>query len=333
MFNYGSSPSNVATTQYVTANDPSLPTRRVANAAPVYFNAGMFRIYGSILALLAAATLALGIADVVLTSLNYCSPPRTCSSSSEPYIWVWIASGIWGSVPIFLAGLFAMCIGRNPLSWTRIFALLVFLSAFVFAPAIVVLSAIEIWRGWSSASTFYTLTGSVGPGTIMSSNNSYQAKFGIPLAIAILGGIMFLMTAFVSMCLCCCMNCLGIYTPAELNAMQPVPAVQPSQGPLASSTMFNNQVYYPPRPQVKATSYYSDYPADQYSRYPALPYSPAVRYNNNVSNPYGSGALFGNSPYRTGNSFANQFMGSNPSWVWNWQMCNLHGFKSKPVVK
>jgi hypothetical protein len=325
---YGPPDVSATTAQFVSTGEPSLPTRKVVTptASPVYFNSGCFRCFGALLALLAATTFALGIADVVLTMQNYCNPTGAngCSTSAEPYIWVWVASGIWASVPIFLAGLFAMCIGRNPVAWTRIFALLCFLSAFVFAPALIVLSAVEAWRGWAAPTTFYSFSnGGLAPGTIAPATNPYQAKFGIPVAIAVLGGIMFLMTGFVTLCLCCCMQCLGIYMPEEISTIQASAApVAPAPTPqLAASTVVNKQVYYPPRPQVANPSYTAqnfndDYPADPYSRFSAMPY-PAVRYNS-VANPFGSGAMFGNNfPFRTGGSFARQFMAPNPSSFWN----------------
>jgi len=138
------------------------------------------------------------------------------------------------------------------------------------------------------------------------------------LAIAVLGAIMFIMTAIITMCLCCCMHCLGIYLPEEIGAFQGTAAAPVVQPQLASSTVINKQAYYPPRPQVRSAPVqnFDNYPADPYSRYSALPYPP-VRYNS-VPNPYGSGAMFGNFPYRAGGrSFAQDFMAPNPSSFWN----------------
>jgi len=116
------------------------------------------------------------------------------------------------------------------------------------------------------------------------------------------------------------MHCLGIYMPEEIGAFQGAAAApQVVQPQLASSTVVNKQVYYPPRPQVKSADYsvqnFSGYPSDPYSRFSSLPYPP-VRYNS-VPNPYGSGAMFGNFPYRAGSSsFAQDFMAPNPPSFW-----------------
>jgi len=235
-------------------------TRPVAAAAQsATFNVGCFKMYGAVLAVLAVATLALGIADVVMTMQNYCTPwvttsPVWCTMTGEPYIWTWVASGIWGSVPIFLAGLFAMCIGSDPAAWTRGFALLTILSAIVFAPAIIILTSIELWRDGAATYTFYTLgNSSLAAGTIMPTTNPYQAKFAIPLAIAILGGLMFLMTLIVTLNLCCCMETIGIYLAPTVEA--PVVAAAP---------VVSKQVYLPPRPQVRQVVDYQPAEIDSY---------------------------------------------------------------------
>jgi hypothetical protein len=265
-----------------------------AGYQPAVFNQQSFKIYGAILSLLAAATLALGIANVVMTKEAYCEPweeagPVWCSNTKEPYIWTWVASGIWASVPIFLAGLTAMCLSGNPAAWTRVFALLIFLSAIVFSPAMIVLSAIEVWRGHASEYSFYKLSDSLMEGTIMVEDSPYQAKFALPLVIAILGGIIFIMTGIITLTLCCCMESIGIYMPQELDASVPVQRVFT---PPPAAPVVQRQIYYQPRPQVK----------NQF----AIDYQPttgaymATRYNS-VPDPYGSGGVFyGNFPSRAG---------------------------------
>lgn len=308
-------------------------TRTVAAApvvaAPVVagqrtvFNVGMFKCFGAILALLAAATLSLGIADVVLTMQAYCTPwntakPVWCSTTAEPYIWTWVASGIWGSIPIFLAGIFAMCLGSNPREWTRCFALLIFLSAIVFAPAMIVLSAIEIWRGGAAQYMFYSMgSGSMMPGNILPASNPYQAKFAIPLVIAILAGIMFLMTGVVTLNLCCCMNNIGIYLDQEVVS---APAVIQAPAP---PRIVTNQVYYPPRPQIRQNfgqiNYQGGDDDDDFEPYGRYPGFMPTRYNG-VANAFGSSAMYGNfggnfAP-RASNSFASDFFKPNPSYFW-----------------
>jgi len=272
---------------------------------PAGFNHGCFKMFGAILALLAAATLSLGIADVVLTMQAYCSPwtttsPVWCSMTAEPYIWTWVASGIWASIPIFFAGLCSMCLSSNPASWTRLFALLIFLSAIVFAPAMLVLTSVELWRGGSSIYTFYsTNTSSITAGSIMPTGaNPYQAKFAIPLVIAILAGIMLLMTAAVTINFCCCMESMGL-------SMDTAPVVV-EQAPVRE--------YYPPRPHMRPQVMdYGDsgIPFGGFSA-PNMP----TRYNS-VPNPYGSGVMYGNFPGNFApNNMASDFFAPVSSNFW-----------------
>lgn len=281
------------------------------------FNAGMFKIYGAILALLAAATLALGIADVVLTKQAYCDPwmegaPAYCSTNKEPYIWTWVAPGIWASVPIFLAGVFAMCISNDPANWTRCFALMIFLSAIVFSPAMIVLSAMEIWRGSASTWNFYKLDSSLMEGNIMVEDGPYQAKFAIPLVIAILGGIMFIMTGIITLILCCCMESIGIYLPQNVPVQAPAPVVQQVyQVAPQPPPVIQKEVYYP-RPQIARNQYAIDY----------QPFSGpniATRYSG-ASDPYGVGMSYGQFPSRSfaqPRGFGSDFFAPQPASFWS----------------
>lgn len=299
----------------------SLPVR---SAQPQVFNARAFKIYGAVLALMAATTLSLGIANVVLTKESYCNPwttaaPMYCSTVDEPYIWTWVASGIWGSVPIFFAGIFAMCLSSNPGRWTRVWALLIFLSAIVFAPGMCVLSSIEVWRGSESKWNFYTLSDGLKEGSIKSDSGSFEAKFALPLVIAIMAAIMFIMTAIVTLVLCCCMQSIGIYMPQEVDAF--TASTQVVQQPVAvpQPVIQSREVYYPTRPQVK--NYYDIdvyRPAsDPYARFEPPQTSVPTRYNP-------TGAIAGNVMYgnfasraqNVGNNFASDFFRPNPAYFW-----------------
>jgi len=266
---------------YATSYPQAAPTA----AGPV-FNARMFKVYGAILSLMAAGTLALGISNVVLTKQAYCDPwdegdSVWCSNTKDPYIWTWIGSGIWASLPIFLAGLFSMSLSSDPAKWTRMFSLMVFLSAIVFTPAMVVLNAIEVWRGHASANNFYKLDDQLMEGNILVEDSPYQAKFALPLVISILAGIMFLMTGLITITLCCCMQSVGIH----LNDT-PAPGIQQIYQPTPSMVQ-TKEVYYPPRNQIRTQVDY------QPTTGPYL----ATRYNS-VLDPYNPGVMFGNFPAR-----------------------------------
>jgi len=291
------------------------------------FNARAFKIYGAILAILAAATLSLGIANVVLTKETYCNPwttdsPMWCSTTAEPYIWTWVASGIWASIPIFFAGIFAMCLSSNPGKWTRVFALLIFLSAIVFAPGMCVLSSIEVWRGSESSHNFYKLDNGIKEGDIMPDDNPYQAKFALPLVIAILAAIMFIMTAIITLQLCCCMHALGIYQPEEISVLtggvQTQVVQQQVVAPQPQIIQNNREVYYPSRPQVRNNYYdinlYGS--GDPYQAGP--PTNMATRYNPSAANVMsGNFAGRGNQINNgMGSQFAADFFKPNPSYFW-----------------
>jgi hypothetical protein len=281
------------------------------------FNAPTFKIFGAVLALLAAATMALGIANVVLTKQSYCEPwmegaPVYCSGTKEPYIWTWVAPGIWASVPIFLAGIFSMCISNDPANWTRCFALFIFLSAIVFSPAMIVLSAMEVWRGAAAQWNFYKLGNQLDMGNIMVANSPYQAKFALPLVIAILGGVMFIMTGIITLILCCCMESIGIYLPQDVPA--PVPVAQPVYQPAPQPVVVQKEVYYP-RPQIARAPMAIDYPPAVFNNGPNI----ATRYTSSYD-PYGGVLAGGQFPVRSfapARGFGSDFFQPQPASFWS----------------
>jgi hypothetical protein len=241
--------------------------------------------FGELLALLAAATLSLSVADIILTIQYYCinggeGPYCPMTNDKEPYWPIWVASGIWGSAPVFLTGLLAICSGEDHIKqrWLSFFVLI---SAIVFTPAIVILTSVEIWRGSASKYSLYSLgSGGVQPGIITPASNPYVAKFALPLVVVILGGIMHLMTFWVMCCQCFC-------SPAGAPAAE-VQVIQPQ--------VIKQEIYQAPRPQIVAPPPCDPCiryappilpppppPCDPCSRYPVSPYPP-VRYG---FNPYG----------------------------------------------
>jgi len=264
---------------------------------PVVFTGRKFKIFGTVLGLLAAATLSLGVANVFLTWTAYCSPwnddsPAYCSNINEPYIWTWVASGIWASVPILLAGLFAMCITSDPAQWvrTRCFSLFILLSAIVFCPGMIVLSSMEVWRGHEATNNFYKLDSGLTAGNIPATGIPYQVKFFLPLVIAILGGVMFIMTGIITLILCCCMERIGIYPPPD--SFTPGTSNPSVDKDLYTSAppppiIVGQQLFYP-RPQVKG---------GQISAYGGSPSGSIIapRYSNSLD-PYGTGKTCGQLP-------------------------------------
>jgi len=232
-------------------------------------NAAEWFCFGRILAFLAAVTITLAVTDVILTQEFYCvngGEWTYCSQTNnkEPYWPVWVASGIWGSVPVFLTGLVAICAGTDQ-GKTRWLSFLILVSALVFTPAIIILNAVEIWIGGSAKYSLYSLSNGVQEGTITPPTNPYEAKFALPVVVAVLGGIMHVMTFWVAICMCCCAHTSGIRLPATTTVVQ-----QPQ-------VIIQQQPYQCPPPRMVAP------PCDPCSRYPSLPYLP-TRYNPSVYN-------------------------------------------------
>lgn len=157
--------------------------------------------FGIILSLLAAASLALGVADVVLTHQTYMVDRKCADNQNQPecdknnLVWTWVAVGIWASLPIFIFVILAIRLGKshNPVrsSWFEMFA---FISAFIFAPAMIVLSAIQVYKGhdiyyWNAVD-----------------GDDDLAKAIIPIVIAGLGLVEFLMCFIAIIYVCCCRN-------------------------------------------------------------------------------------------------------------------------------
>jgi len=195
------------------------------------------------LALLAAATIALSVADLVLTTQFYCNGQdyydTYCSASAEPYVWVWVASGIWAGIPLFFTGIYLMTDGAD-LVKLRYATLLILLAAFVFTPAIVILTIVELAKGSSSTWNFYqSNSGSLGVGNIdPDGTNPWQAKFAIPLTVLILALLMWLMTMWLCVTeLCCAREKIEVVStpvappPCPAVVATPYPAYIPAPAP------------------------------------------------------------------------------------------------------
>jgi len=250
-----------------------------------------YRCYGWILALLASATVALGVADLILTTQFYCNgqdySATYCSNTGEPYVWVWVASGVWGGVPIFFTALFLVCSGTSSLH-LRYVTLCVMLSAIVFSPAIIILTAIELWRGSTSTWYFYNFaSGGLSAGNIQpNGTNPWQAKFAIPLSTAILGGLMFIMTAWLTLSLWC--------SNSQAAVVEQAPAPEPCARPQIMAP--------PPAPcQPCGQQVYGHQP---YAPLPCSPCNIPVRYSGGCPPGYTcGGGVFNNFASSSPNSF------------------------------
>lgn len=206
-----------------------------------------WRWFGIVLSLLAAASLALGVADVVLTYQKYMNDRGCASKPTEPpcatnnLVWTWVAVGIWASLPVFILGILAIKLGDRRLpqrsSW---FEVLAFLCTFLFTPAMIALSVVEIQRG---VGVYYW--------------KAYQnqaddlVKAIIPIVIGSLGIIELLM-CFIAFCyVCCCSHNNAYYSDTYIGRPDTVSRTfQQARKPCEACQGYSAQ----PRPQVYSVS-------------------------------------------------------------------------------
>lgn len=151
------------------------------------------RLFGIAVCLLAAVCFALGIADVVYTYSVFCYT-RSFDCSRLPFRLTWVGVGIWASVPIFVTGLFAVAGSKHSANKRkRTYLILCSISALIFTPALVVISAFEVWLGrdW-----FYSFPPSATTG-------SDVTKLSVPLTIAVLGAVLCVLIGAALVWECC----------------------------------------------------------------------------------------------------------------------------------
>lgn len=152
-----------------------------------------FRCLGFLICLLAASTLGLGIADVVINVTQCQANP--CEMTNG-LILTWVAVGIWASIPVFITGLSLIHHSRKqpeaPLKRNSWLALLLFMSAIFFTAAILGISIAEVILKFPAGAP------------TMQSPPATQAMFALPIAIAVHGFILHLLTLHLFVGICCC---------------------------------------------------------------------------------------------------------------------------------
>lgn len=143
------------------------------------------RLNGLVVCLLSAATTGLGIADVATNWFTkYCQNGQgSCLSMTTDQALTWVAVGIWGPLQVFVTGLDAIYLSSASASDRSRLTAHSWFSAFVFTPAIAVISCVEIGFKFSSGLTPDTLA-----------TPSARAWFAVPLTIAVLGLLLHLLT-------------------------------------------------------------------------------------------------------------------------------------------
>lgn len=158
-----------------------------------------FVMFGWLLAIMGAATMAVAVANTTYTYINFDSQKDSCAPGQIinmcPVKFVYISSGIWGSVPVFLAGIVALRISRAP-GASRLLQILVLLSLMVFTPAMIIINAIEIVAGNQYSKTAVPVQIFYKVGT--SSVEGDVTKFVLPLVVAVMAGLEFIILLFFS---------------------------------------------------------------------------------------------------------------------------------------
>jgi hypothetical protein len=135
------------------------------------------RLAGGLLIVLSVCTFGLGIADIVVTWIT-CDEDGNCKPLTNSLLLAWIGVGVWASIPIFLTGVVTLWVSTHISTDRGWLTLLSFLSFFLFAPGIIVISILEI---------YYTY-----PDGLPEAPALDEPRFGIPLALAVGGAIIFL---------------------------------------------------------------------------------------------------------------------------------------------
>jgi len=228
---------------------PLAPQRRSAECHDCYAGCPPinWHTFGILLGFLAAATCALGVADVVLTYQTY-MVTRGCLNSPGPgicdpntLVFTWVGVGIWASIPVFMLAITSIR-NSNHVGRHGCWEFLAFVSAFIFTPAMVILSAIEAFKG---AGVYYWPY--MSPLTM-----DDQAKAALPITIAVVGFIEHIMAAIALWSLCCCPSghastaTYGMSTMEQ--AVMPLPAPAPAM--IRSSCNTCPQQNYTPRAQM-----------------------------------------------------------------------------------
>jgi len=162
-----------------------------------------YSVPGFIVLLFGICLLGLGIFDVAWTVTRYGS---TCTQNSNypammtcegNHIFTLVGSSLWGGAMLIIDGVMALWMPHRYIGHSCVFncyTFLTFINLVGFAPAIVVLNALEISM---NNNIFYTYV-----------DNEFTvadpAKFAVVFTIAILGGLEFLLSAGVLLVSCLC---------------------------------------------------------------------------------------------------------------------------------
>lgn len=233
-----------------------------------------FQTFAMIMALAAAVSLGLGVANFISTYYLLFEPDYDpyCGSSlngciySSAVIFSFILPGGWGSLMVFITAIIAIKAYGNMQKWRTVFMTLSFVTAIIFIPAMIILCVVN--------AAFVATSPGDGYGAPFNlsnpeSTNTTTVLFALPVTIAGLGVIEFL-------------HCAGLLlyiirkkpesktTTNEIEVTKTVKtttAVTPSYAPTTPAPLPLPTPLPPPPP-----------PPAAYSPYGRLPYRPPANY-------------------------------------------------------
>lgn len=191
----------MTTTTTTTAAGTTAGTTVACRPKPFY--ASRLRYLGFMIVTLAIAAFAFEIADVVVASMYMggpCGGQMVSKPFTVPWFFSWVVPGIWGSIPIFITGILAICVKDNFGPVFQALAILSSLSVFFFAPAIVAINAAE--EATFIAYCGYATVAGVGMKATADYKTLEGAKFALPIILIVLGLLLLIILLYLTVVLC-----------------------------------------------------------------------------------------------------------------------------------
>lgn len=142
-----------STMQMGQVGQSSMSTTNATTQQKSVKGASSFKTLGVSLALLAIISLCVAVADISLSVASVCElddiqcPPKHAATRSDSrtmaVLMSYIASGIWGSIIVFLVGILAMRKQKDPDKPRTKFIAMAFLATFLILPTMMVISTVE----------------------------------------------------------------------------------------------------------------------------------------------------------------------------------------------
>jgi hypothetical protein len=211
-----------------------------------------FQLLALLLAVMAAITLGLGVAQFIATYflafVPYCRYVLGNCTYAEPVVYAFIMPGVWGSIGAFATGILAIKAIANMTSWRSVFSTVAFITAVILLPAMISVSIVNAVKVIQSPDGFSGSLYNVSTGA----PNSTSVLFILPIVIVVMGFIEFFLTAGLFIYACVCLR-----PKFEPDSDEPIPIPVPVPrsapeaiypGPTASYSPYGPLPYRRPAP-------------------------------------------------------------------------------------